>query len=209
MTAVTLAPVDLFVDLDLSVRRGAGAARLRARHALRGTTVLTVATAGTGTAEIGRCDVSEWQTQLARACRVRVPGGSRPGPADGLALPWDLMVGTGAALAQHRPDLYDVLVARAAGQVTAGRHTLSTDASHEQIRRLHHSVVGRLRLVGTVPQRGRVGWLCWLLFGDGWRALTPYVATTPDGPRPMVRLDPRTPDDLAEGPARWAMEVAR
>jgi hypothetical protein len=54
-----------------------------------------------------------------------------------------------------------------------------------------------------------VGWTSWLLFGGGWRALTPYAAAEPGGPRAMLRLDPREPRDLGADVARWAAEVPR
>lgn len=200
--------VDLVVDLDLAVRPGPGETRLHARHVLCGTTVHTRVTVGAGQVEVGRCDVSDWQALLARTCRVVVPE-APPGPPDVLTLPWDLLVATGAAIAQHRPDAYDELVARAEGLVTLSGLPLTTAAAHEQLRRVHQVVVGRLRVVGTVPRRRRIGWLSWVLFGDGWRALTPYVAKTRQGLRPMVRLEPRSPEDLARAPARWAWEATR
>jgi hypothetical protein len=207
-TSALSAGSDLLVDLDVAVRRGPGETRLHARHALCGTSVQTFVTADAGPVEVGRCDVSDWQALLARTCRVVVPEAT-PGPAHGLALPWDLLVATGTAIAQHRPVEYDVLVARAEGLVTVAGRTLTTVAVHEQLRWAHQSVVGRLRAVGTVARSRRIGWLSWVLFGDGWRSLTPYVEETAQGPRPMVRLEVRSPEDLVHGPARWALEATR
>ena len=203
-----LAGADLLVDVDLVVRRPAGEARLHARHALHGTTVHALATVGTREIEVLRCDVAAWQSELARACRVAVPADAPPPPEAGLVLPWELVIGTGAAL-DRRPDLYDVLVAR--GTVSRGGRCLGPAATREQVGRLHRSVVGRLRCVGTVPGRRGIGWLSWLLFGDGWRALTPYAGPGPGpgGPCTMVRLEPREPSDLAHQVARWAAEVPR
>ncbi len=186
---------DLRVDLDLAVRRGRHDARLHARHELRGSTVRATATAG-GEVEDVRFDVRLWRVELARTCRVAIPDGATAAPPDGLALPWDLVVGTGAALAERRPDLYDELVARA------------DSALREPVRRLHRAV-GRLRVVGTLPTRSRVGWVSWVLFADGWRALTPVVERGSAGPRPMLRLEARRPEDLARDVARWAAEVPR
>jgi hypothetical protein len=87
---------------------------------------------------------------------------------------------------------------------------LDLAATHEQLRRLHHGVLARLRAVGSGSRRGRrrVGWTSWLLFGDGWRELTPYAARSPGGVRrAMVRVEPRRPADLAAQVARWAVEV--
>ena len=110
---------DLVVDVDLAVRRGRTTTRLRARHALRGQTVQAVATDGERV-EVSRFEVSDWPARLSRACAVDAPpAGSAPAP-DGPCLPWDLVVGTGAALAGDRPDLYDELIARAARCRRAG-----------------------------------------------------------------------------------------
>lgn len=202
-----LAGADLLVDVDLVVRRAGGEARMHARHALSGHTVHALATAGTPEVEVARLDVADWQAELARTCRVALPAGQPAPPASGLCLPWDLVVGTGAAL--DRPDLYAVLVARAVGSVTAGGRVLDAAATRVQLSRLHRSVVGRLRATGTVPGRRRVGWVSWLLFADGWRSLTPCTAEGPDGRRARVLLERREPDDLARDVARWATEVPR
>ena len=188
-------PVDLRVDLDLAVRRGGCEARVHARHELAGSTVRAMASAGK-TVEETRFDVGDWRAELARACRVPVPDDACGPAPDGVGLPWDLVVGTGAALIGQRHDVYDELVARA------------DVGLHEPLRRLHRAV-GRLRAVGTVPLRGRIGWVAWMLVADGWCALTPYVDPGPGGPRPMIRLEHREPEDLAREVARWAAEVPR
>lgn len=187
--------VDLRVDLDVAVRRGWCEARLHARHELTGSTVRAVASAGRRV-EDTRFGVRDWGAELARACRVPIPDDAGDPAPDGAALPWDLVVGTGAALAGQRRDVSDELVARA-------------DAGlHEPLRRLHRAV-GRLRAVGTVPLSRRIGWVAWMLFADGWCALTPYVDPGPCGPRPMIRLEHRDPEDLVHEVARWAAEVSR
>ena len=197
--------VRLLVDVDVVVRRDHGEERLRRRHALCGTAVHAVASTGSAGVDSSSFAVADWQQQLAGTCRVAAAPSSYAPPAPDLELPWDLVLGTGAALARHRPDLYDVLVARAAGCVTAAGRPLGVAAVHAQMRRLHHAV-GRLRCTGTVPSSRRVGWVSWLLYADGWRALTPYSGAASDGGRrPMVRLEPRTPDDLAYDVARWAV----
>jgi hypothetical protein len=186
---------DLRVDLDLAVRRGPYDARLHARHELRGSTVHATATAG-GEVEDIRFDVRLWRSELARACRVPIPDDAPAPPPDGLVLPWDLVVGTGATLGEHRPELYDELAARA------------DSALRGPLRRLH-AAVGRLRVVGTLPARTRIGWVTWVLHADGWRALTPYVDRGAAGSRAMLRLERRRPEDLAREVARWAAEVPR
>ena len=75
--------------------------------------------------------------------------------------------------------------------------------SREPVRRLH-APLGRLRAVGIVPGRRRIGWVSWVLQADGWRALTPYVERGPDGARRMIRVEPRRPEDLAHEIGRWA-----
>jgi hypothetical protein len=186
---------DLRIDLDLALRHGPYAARLHARHELRGSTVHATATAG-GEVEDRRFDVRLWRSELARACRVTVPDDAPAPPADVPALPWDLVIGTGAALAARRPDLYDVLVAGA-------------DSAHREALRRLHRAVGRLRAVGTVPTGSRVGWVSWVLHADGWRALTPCIEHGASGSRPMVRLERRRPEDLAHDVARWSAVVPR
>jgi hypothetical protein len=147
---------------------------------------------------------TRWPAELSRACRVRPSRAATAPPARGLVVPWDLVVASGTALRDHRHDLYDLLVDRADGSLRIGDRVLGRAEGREQVRRLHHAAVGRLRCVGSVPAERRVGWVSWLLFADGWRALTPYVADDPAG-GPMVRLDPRTPHDLAPEVARRTM----
>ena len=82
-------------------------------------------------------------------------------------MPLDVLLGAGEALRTHRPDVLDELVRRAA------RTTRAT--LREQLVRLHTAVVGRLLAVVAAgdTDHGRAGWVSWLLFADGWRALTP------------------------------------
>jgi hypothetical protein len=107
------------------------------------------------------------------------------------------VLGTGAARSAHREDLYAELLGRAA------------PGAREGVERLHVATCGRLRAVGTAPGGRRVGWLAWVLFADGWHALTPCVAGTPASPGAMVRIERREPDDLAHDVARWAAGVVR
>ena len=189
---------DLVVDLDLAVRAGRRTRRLRVRHALAGNTVRAIATDG-DRVERSRFQISDWAARLISACWVDIPTAERPTAEcspmpEGHGLPWDLVVGTGAALAAHRPDLYDELLARGGAQLDG------------RVRRLHASL-GRLRVVGIVPGRRRIGWISWALQPDGWRALTPYVESGPAGGRRMVRVEHRQPEDLPRQVARWAAMV--
>lgn len=181
---------DLVVVLDLAVRRGRATTRVRACHALQEHRVDTLLVAGDDMTRAS-LDVSTWRTELGRVCRVTVPSDAPPPPADGPDLPWDVVVGSGAALAGHRPELKAELLARVDAPL------------RRQVDRLHTATVGRLRVVGMAPSRRRFGRLSWLLFADGWRALTPYAGSGADGPRPMLRLERRKPEDLARDVARW------
>jgi hypothetical protein len=201
-----LAGSELLVTLDLAVRLGPGrVARLRARHGVRGEQVTAVSTALSGVVEIARLDLHAWQAELARAVAATPSGAGLPPPASDLLLPWDLLVGTGAARERHRLEVYDVLVARAVGSCRVGDRALDLAGCHDQLRRLH-GATGRMRAVGVGPgSRPRVGWVSWLLVADGWRALTPTARDR----RPMVRVEPRRPTDLAVDAARWLAAVRR
>jgi hypothetical protein len=192
--------VRLLVDVDVAVRGDRGEQRHSTRHAWCGTVVHVVEASPLETRTF---DVAEWQRELADICRVAARPKAATPPAPDLEVPWDLVLGTGAALERHRPDLYDVLVARADGSVGVAGRPLGLPDIHAQVQRLHHAVLGRLRCTGTVPSSRRIGWVSWLLFADGWLALTPYAGGV--GERPMVRLEPRSPDDLAYDVARWAV----
>ena len=193
----------LLVDVDVVVRGDRGEEPRSTRHALCGTVVHAVEATGL---EMRSFDVAEWQHELAGICRVEAPHSASAPPSPGLEMPWDLVLGIGAALEHNRPDLYDVLVARAEGSVSVAGRPLGPAAVHAQVLRLHHTVAGRLRCTGTVPSSRRVGWVSWLLYADGWRALTPYAGGVGRA-RPMVRLEPRSPDDLAYDVARWAVAL--
>jgi hypothetical protein len=171
-----------------------------------------VVTRGTAPVRTLSFGVEHWRHELERRLRLPVPAAPPTPPARLLELPWDLVVGTGAALAGHRPEVYDALVARDAGAVRADGTVLDLADTHEQLRRLHHGLLARLQALGygAPDGRRRVGWTAWLMFGDGWRELTPYAGRSADGGRrAMVRVEPRRPADLATKMARWAVEVGR
>ena len=93
-------------------------------------------------------------------------------------MPLDVLLGTGEALRTNRPDVLDELVRRATPHDPA--------TVREQLVHLHTAVAGRLLAVVAATDTGaaRAGWVSWLLFGDGWRSLTPVRR---DG-RPFVAV---------------------
>lgn len=201
-----VAGADLRVTVDLAVRRGPGrVVRLRSRQGVHRQRVTSVTTAFTGVVEVARLDLASWPDELART--VTVPEAQvGPGPSGpDLLVPWALLVGSGAARARHRPELYDALLARATGSCRAGDRDLGLPECHEVLRRLR-SATGRMRAVGAGPfSPPRLGWVTWLLLDDGWHALSPTVR---DG-RPMVVVAARRPPALAVDAARWLAAVRR
>jgi hypothetical protein len=187
---------DLVVDLDLAVRRDGSVARTRSRHVLQGRTVRVITT-DEGGLRVRMLDVRAWRSELAQACRVRAPCPAVSAPDPGLELPWDLVVGTGRALRDRRADVYAELMARARPSV------------RDELALVHRGTTGRLRAVGAMPGRRRIGWVSWVLLADGWQALTPYVTDEPTGRRAMVRLEGRRPEDLAREVARWMSGAGR
>ena len=173
--------------VDVSVRRGerhAGWLQVHSSQALRGDLVAAVTTAG-DRVEAALWPADEWAARLSRIADVPVPAAPPP-PDREVAVPLDVLLGAGEALRTHRPDVLDELVRRAS--------TDNTATLREQLVRLHSAVVGRLLAVvaGGDADQARAGWVSWLLFGDGWRSVTPVRR---DG-RPVVALSPVRPADL-------------
>ena len=173
--------------VDVSVRRGArhpGWVQVHSSQALRGDLVAAVTTAG-ARVEAALWPIDEWAARLSRIADVPVPVAPPP-PDREVEVPLDVLLGAGEALRTHRPDVLDELVRRAAPTDPA---TL-----REQLVRLHTAVVGRLLAVVAARDAGaaRAGWVSWLLFGDGWRSLTPVRRHG----RPVVVLSPVGPLDL-------------
>jgi hypothetical protein len=206
--AVFAAP-QVVVDLDLAVRRAGGGPRLHSWQRFNEGVVTSLSTALTGRFELAWYDAALWQTELARA--LTLPGAAarqeQPDPpAEVMELPFDLLIGTGEALATNRADIFDELVGREADSVTADGQPLGPAAAHEQVHRLHTATTARLQVVGSGTGSAgdrRIGWVSWLRFADGWRALTPRV----DHGRAMVRLEPRDPLDLGNEVAHWVTQV--
>jgi hypothetical protein len=200
----------LRVDLDL-----AGVApgmRSHVAYTLRGERLTGVVVDGTGANRPVHLEIGAWPGELERRLLLSVPPDAPTPPARVVELPWDLLVGTGEALARHRGDVYDELLAREVEAVHIDGVVAGLVDAHEQLRRLHHSVLGRLQVVGSGHSPSgtrRIGWICWLRFADGWRALTPYTAGAGGTRRAMVRVEPRRATDLATQVARWAFRVRR
>jgi hypothetical protein len=182
-----VSPPEVTCVVDVSVRRGErhpGWVQVHSSQALRGDLVAAVTTTGAH-AEAALWPVDEWAARLSRIADVPVP--VAPPPPDGeVEVPLDVLLGAGEALRAHRPDVLDELVRRAAPTDPA--------ALREQLVRLHTAVVGRLLAVIAAKDTGpaRAGWVSWLLFGDGWRSLTPVRRDD----RPVVVLSPVRPRDL-------------
>jgi hypothetical protein len=173
--------------VDVSVRRDAsstGWVQVHSSQALRGGLVAAVTRAG-DRAEAAVWPVEAWASRLAELADVPVPDAPHP-PDREMEVPFDVLLGAGEALRTHRPDVLDELVRRAAQPDPA--------RLRDQLVRLHTAVVGRLLAVVAAEGDGaaRAGWVSWLLFGDGWRSLTPVRR---DG-RPLVLLTSVRPVDL-------------
>lgn len=201
---------EVLVDVDVSVlRAGApgGFAQVHSWQRLRAGRVTTLAGAG-GPLELAWFDDDVWQVELARAVTVTRPRSPARPPSPVLDLPHELLLGSGEALRLHREDVLGELVARHSGSVFAddGELPLGRAGTDEQVRLLNTSVLGRMRtVVSGVGASGthKIGWVSWLLFGDGWRALTPYSRDH----EPRVRIHPVEPLRLGVDVARLVTEV--
>jgi len=195
---------DLLVTVRVAARSDRTSVHVSAQHAVRGDRVTAVTRAGGGAVTVAHLDLAGWPAELTRTATV-APLPAEPCPvARGLLVPWDLLVATAAARERHRPEVYDVLVARAVGSCRAGDRVLDLAGCHEQLRLLE-AASGRMRASGAgVGARGRrLGLASWVLLGHGWHALVPTYAHG----RAMVRIEPRRPADLAAEAARWLAAV--
>jgi hypothetical protein len=179
---------DVTCLVDVSVRRDAsstGWVQVHSSQALRGGLVAAVTRAG-DRAEAAVWPVEAWASRLSELADVPVPEAPPHPPDREMEVPLDVLLGAGEALRTRRPDVLDELVRRAP-QADPTR-------LREQLVRLHTAVVGRLLAVVAAEGAGgaRAGWVSWLLFGDGWRSLTPVRR---DGV-PAVLLSPVRPSDL-------------
>ena len=186
--------------VDVSVRRDTsspGWVQVHSNQALRGDVVAAVTRAGPR-AEAALWPVEEWAARLAQIVDVPVPDAPDPPDAE-VEVPFDVLLGAGEALRTHRPDVLDELVRRAASR--------DPTRLHEQLVRLHTAVVGRLLAVVVAggADAARAGWVSWLLFGDGWRSLTPVRRNG----QPVVVLAPVGPADLGPQVAAHVARVRR
>ena len=202
--AVLGAP-EVAVDADLAVRTPAGSERLHSWQRWTAGRVTALSSALHDTVELGWWRHEHWQAELARLLSVTRPAHAPEPPGRELTLPYDLLLGGGAALRERRADVFDELVSRDADAVRVGGEPAGRAGAAEQVRRLELSVVGRMQVVvaGAPGGRRTTGWLSWLLFADGWRALVPYD----EGARAMVRVSARHPMDLGVEVARLVAEV--
>ena len=205
----------LAVELELLVVLPRGQVRARSRHHNLDDWVVCVSTADGATFELAWLSADDWWLELGRAAHVdsstldRV-GGDEPLP-DVVETPWELLLATGEAVRRRRLDLLDTMASDHTGLTCAGDSLDTLVAAddgdvrrwHEQIEtascgRLHATVMGR-------SERGRpgAGIVEWVLFRDGWRALTPFRR---DG-WAMVRIERTSPVDLPRALAVRAAEV--
>ncbi|MGI8646210.1 MAG: hypothetical protein ACR2JD_07820, partial [Nocardioides sp.] len=121
--------------------------------------------------------------------RLSAPAPTTP-PAAYLRLPYELLLGAGAAYRLQRPAVLAELLERHHGRVTGRDGTVfAPGGAADQLHRLHTHERARLQLTvtGVATDGSRsVGLLTWVLFADGWRELVP--TTTAGEPMVVVRL---------------------
>jgi hypothetical protein len=208
------APV-LAVELEMLVSLRRGKVRVRSWHRSLGDWVVCLSTADGEAFELSWLSTDDWWLELGRAAYVDARNlsaatldGALP---DVIETPWDLLLATGEAVQRSRFELLDPMVSDYSGMTLAGDATRALETAddsdvrrwHEQLEsasrgRLHAAVMGR-------SGRGRpgAGIVEWVLFHDGWRALTPF---TRDGWN-MVRIEAKSAVDLPRELAVRAAEV--
>lgn len=208
------APV-LAVELEMLVALGRGKVRVRSWHRNLDDWVVCLSTGDGEAFELSWLSADDWWLELGRAAHVDTASlGAAPGAEplpDVVETPWDLLLATGEAVQRGRSDLLDQMVSDYSGLTLTGAASdtleVADDAEarrcHELLEsasrgRLHAAVMGR-------SERGRpgAGIVEWVLFHDGWRALTPFRR---DGWN-MVRIERRSPVDLPRELAVRAAEV--
>jgi hypothetical protein len=202
---------DVAVEIDLVVPGREGRARVRSWHRSRAGWVVTVSTADGKHAELSCFPADNWWYELVRSAFVPMAGHPPRSAAempDVIDTPWELLLATGEAVQAGRSDLVPELVAQHAGLTRGGlsEHALET-ACVGDVERWHRGLASQAcgRLHASVVARGRgarvgAGVLEWVLFPDGWRAVTPFVR---DGWR-MVRVERVTPFELGRSVASLA-----
>ncbi len=208
------APV-LAVELEMLVSLRRGKVRVRSWHRNLDDWVVCLSTGDGNAFELSWLSADDWWLELGRAAYLDTATLSAAPTDESLPdvieTPWDLLLATGEAVKRPRLDLLDQMVSDYTGMTITGetRDTLETAADsdvrrwHEQLEstsrgRLHAAVMGR-------SERGRpgAGIVEWVLFQDGWRALTPFRR---DGWN-MVRIERTSAVDLPRELAVRAAEV--
>lgn len=205
----------LAVELEMLVVLRRGKVRVRSWHRNLDDWVVCLSTGDGNTFELSWLCADDWWLELGRAAHVDTATLSASTYADPLPdvieTPWDLLLATGEAVQRRRFELLDEMASHYSGMTLTGGtvDTLQTAEDpdvrrwHEQLEsssrgRLHAAAMGR-------SERGRpgVGIVEWVLFHDGWRALTPFER---DGWN-MVRIERKSPADLSRELAVRAAEV--
>jgi hypothetical protein len=208
------APV-LAVELEMLVALRRGKVRVRSWHRNLDDWVVCLSTGDGQTFELSWLSADDWWLELGRAAYVDTSTlGAAPDAEpipDVVETPWDLLVATGEAVQRRRFELLDQMVSDYSGLTLGGDAPGTLEPAddpdvrrwHEQLEsssrgRLHAAVMGR-------SERGRpgAGIVEWVLFHDGWRALTPFRR---DGWN-MVRIERTSPVDLPRELAVRAAEV--
>lgn len=205
----------LAVELEMLVALRRGEVRVRSWHRNLDDWVVCLSTGDGNAFELSWLSADDWWLELGRAAYVdtRTLGAAptdEPLP-DVVETPWDLLLATGEAVQRRRFELLDQMVSDYSGMTLAGESLMTLETAddpdvrrwHEQLEgtsrgRLHAAVMGR-------SERGRpgAGIVEWVLFHDGWRALTPFKR---DGWN-MVRIERKSVVDLPRELAVRAAEV--
>lgn len=205
----------LAVELEMLVALRRGKVRVRSWHRNLDDWVVCLSTGDGHTFELSWLCADDWWLELGRAAYVDTATLSTSTYADPLPdvieTPWDLLLATGEAVQRRRFELLDQMASDYTGTTLTGGSIDALESAddtdvrrwHEQLEsssrgRLHAAVTGR-------SERGRpgLGIVEWVLFHDGWRALTPF---TRDGWN-MVRIERKSPVDLPRELAVRAAEV--
>ena len=193
-----LAGAEVSVRLDLGVRRPAtpqGVGRFTGWHLHGGDRITAISMIGGPELELAWFADAHWQRELAHLVAAPAdPDGESPAPA--LTVPYELLLGSGAALRQQRPAVLADLLTRHRDRVLGPDGVpLAAAAAAEQVRLLHTAERGRLQvtvagiIAGAAAGDRTLGLLTWALFPDGWRALLPLTV----GGLPHVRVETVAP----------------
>jgi hypothetical protein len=205
----------LAVELEMLVALRRGKVRVRSWHRNLDDWVVCLSTGDGMTFELSWLSADDWWLELGRAAYVDTAKLSAStydeALPDVIETPWDLLLATGEAVQRRRFELLDQMASDYAGMTLTGGSLATLETAddsdvrrwHEQLEsssrgRLHAAVMGR-------SERGRpgAGIIEWVLFHDGWRALTPFKR---DGWN-MVRIERKSPVDLPRELAVRAAEV--